>query len=60
MTRSGARRWAPRTLAAGWLAVLALFLAAPPAAAHATLISTDPAEGEVVAETPDVVTFTYD
>ncbi len=60
MKRSVARRWAPRALAAGWLAVLALFLAAPPAAAHATLVSTDPAEGEVVAETPDVVTFTYD
>lgn len=60
MKRSVARRWAPRALAAGWLAVLALFLAAPPAAAHATLVSTDPAEGEVVAETPDVVTLTYD
>jgi copper transport protein len=60
VTRSVARRWAPRALAAGWLAVLALLLAAPPAAAHATLVSTDPAEGEVVAETPDVVTFTYD
>ena len=49
-----------RALAAGWLAALALFLAAPPAAAHATLVSTDPVEGEVLAETPDVVTFTYD
>jgi copper transport protein len=52
--------WRARALAAGWLAVLALFLAAPPAAAHATLISTDPVEGEVLPETPDVVTFTYD
>lgn len=52
--------WRARALAAGWLAVLALFLAAPPAAAHATLISTDPVEGEVLPETPDVATFTYD
>ncbi|HET9422453.1 MAG TPA: copper resistance protein CopC [Nocardioides sp.] len=60
MSRSAARRWAPRALAAGWLAVLALVLGAPPASAHATLLSTDPAEGEVVAKTPDVVTFTFD
>ena len=52
--------WRARALAAGWLAALALFLAAPPAAAHATLVSTDPVEGEVLPETPDVVTFTYD
>ncbi|HWM73781.1 MAG TPA: copper resistance protein CopC [Nocardioides sp.] len=58
--RSVTRRWAPRALAIGWLAVLALVLGAPPAAAHATLISTDPAEGEVLEKTPDVVTFTYD
>jgi copper transport protein len=49
-----------RALVVGWLAAIALALAAPPAAAHATLISTDPAEGEVVPETPDVVTFTFD
>jgi copper transport protein len=42
------------------LAALALVLGAPPAAAHATLISTDPQEGQVLQETPDVVTFTYD
>lgn len=42
--------------------VVALLLVggAPPAAAHATLVGTDPAEGEVLAETPDVVTFTFD
>jgi copper transport protein len=49
-----------RALVVGALAVLVLGLATPPAAAHATLLSTDPAEGEVVAETPDVVTFTFD
>jgi len=52
------RAW--RALAAGWLAVVALAVAAAPASAHATLVSTDPAEGEVLGETPDVVTFTFD
>ncbi|WP_341926127.1 copper resistance protein CopC [Nocardioides psychrotolerans] len=43
------------------LAVLALLLVgAAPASAHATLVSSDPAEGEVVATVPDVVTFTFD
>jgi copper transport protein len=49
-----------RALAVGWLTGLALVLGASPAAAHATLVSSDPAEGEVLAEAPDVVTFTYD
>lgn len=53
-------RWAWRALAAGWLAAVAIALCAPPAAAHATLISSDPTEGEVLTETPDVVTFTFD
>ena len=60
MSRPVTRRWALRALAVGWLAALALFLAAPPAAAHATLVSTDPVEGAVLPETPDVVTFKYD
>lgn len=42
------------------LAVLALLVGAAPASAHATLVSSDPAEGEVVATVPDVVTFTFD
>jgi copper transport protein len=42
------------------LAVLALLVGAAPASAHATLVSSDPAEGEVLAEAPDVVTFTFD
>ncbi len=42
------------------LAVLAVLLGAGPASAHATLVSTDPAEGSVVATVPDVVTFTFD
>ncbi len=42
------------------LQALVLVAGAAPASAHATLVSTDPAEGEVLAETPDVVTFTFD
>ena len=34
--------------------------AAAPASAHATLVSTDPAEGAVLATAPDQVTFTFD
>ena len=49
-----------RALVAGGLAALALALGAAPAAAHATLVSTDPAEGEVLTETPDEVTFIFD
>jgi copper transport protein len=45
---------------AALLTALLLAAGAAPASAHATLISTDPAEGEVLAETPDVVTFTFD
>jgi copper transport protein len=58
--RPAVRRWALRALAVGWLAALALVLGAPPAAAHASLISSDPAEGEVLAEAPDDVVFTFD
>ncbi|WP_109508698.1 copper resistance protein CopC [Nocardioides speluncae] len=56
-TRRG--RWAAR------LAVLALVVAASvlgvatPASAHAELVSTDPAEGAVLAEAPDQVTLTF-
>ncbi len=46
------------------VAVLAVGLltvaAAAPASAHATLVGTDPAEGEVLPTAPDVVTFTFD
>ena len=53
---------APRTAAFILLAVVALAMAvvpAAPAAAHATLISTDPAEGAVLEEAPDEVRFTF-
>ncbi len=58
--RSGPRRL---LVVAGLVALLhasILLVGAAPASAHATLIGTDPAEGEVLAETPDVVTFTFD
>jgi copper transport protein len=42
------------------LHALILLVGASPASAHASLIGTDPAEGEVLAKTPDVVTFTFD
>ncbi len=49
-----------RALAAGLLAGLLVGSAGAPASAHASLVSTDPAEGAVVPEAPDVVTFTFD
>ncbi|WP_134764921.1 copper resistance protein CopC [Nocardioides sp. 1609] len=53
----------PRLLGAAGLVLAVLLLvvgAAAPASAHATLVSSDPTEGEVLASTPDVVTFTFD
>ena len=52
----------PRTLLACLLVPLALLLvlgSAAPAAAHATLISTDPADGAVLETAPEQVTFTF-
>ncbi|MDZ5622905.1 copper resistance protein CopC [Nocardioides bizhenqiangii] len=48
-----------RVLAAALLAGLLVGSAAAPASAHASLVSTDPAEGAVVAEAPGAVTFTF-
>ena len=48
-----------RALAAVLLAGLLVGSAGAPASAHASLVSTDPAEGAVVPEAPDVVTFTF-
>ncbi|WP_322921460.1 copper resistance protein CopC [Nocardioides renjunii] len=57
-----------RRRAAGWLllasalvhaALLLVLGTASPAAAHATLVSTDPAEGAVLEAAPDQVTFTF-
>ena len=49
-----------RALTAVLLAGLLVGSAGAPASAHASLVSTDPAEGAVVPEAPDVVTFTFD
>ena len=52
---SPVRRW-------GWLVAVATMLVlatAGPASAHAELIRTDPAQGAVLDEAPDVVTFTF-
>lgn len=49
-----------RALLVVWVAVLALFGAGIPAAAHNVLISSDPAEGEQLDTGPDVVTLTFD
>lgn len=49
-----------RALASVLLAVAVTGAAAAPASAHASLVSTDPAEGEVLAAPPDTVTLTFD
>ncbi len=41
-------------------AVLGVLGTAGPASAHATLVSTDPAEGAVLPQAPGTVTFTFD
>lgn len=51
---------APALVAALLLAAVAVLGLAAPASAHATLVSTDPAEGAVLASAPDQVTFTFD
>ncbi len=62
MTPTRARswwRWASRLAAATVAAVCAVLVLAWPASAHATLVSTDPADGAVLAETPETVTFVF-
>ena len=53
-------RRVPALLAALLIAAFAVLGLAAPASAHATLISSDPAEGAVLNEAPDQVTFTFD
>lgn len=50
-----ARRWGALLA----LAVVLVWGAAAPAAAHAELVGTDPVEGAVLPEAPDVVRFTF-
>ncbi len=61
---TGQRRRTGARLAAAWLAVgaiVALFVlgTAAPASAHATLISTDPAEGAVLPTAPEQIRLTF-
>ena len=49
-----------RALAAALLAGLLVGSAGAPASAHASLVASDPAEGELLAEAPDEVTLTFD
>jgi copper transport protein len=49
-----------RALTAAVLAGLLVGAAAAPASAHASLVSSDPAEGAVLEEAPDTVTLTFD
>ena len=59
---------APRVRWRGWLGLLASALVgvalalapAAPASAHASLVRTDPAEGQVLAESPRVARLTFD
>ncbi|WP_408896291.1 copper resistance protein CopC [Nocardioides sp. R1-1] len=53
-------RRVPAYLLAVLVAALAVVGPAGPASAHATLVSTDPAEGSVLPEAPGEVTFTFD
>ena len=50
----------PACLLAVVLAGLAVLLGAAPASAHASLLKTDPSEGQVVAAAPSTVRFTFD
>ncbi|MFI2365773.1 copper resistance protein CopC [Promicromonospora sp. NPDC019610] len=64
MTRRTAGHRTAGRRAGGWLLLLAVAWAlllgsASPAAAHATLISTDPAQGAVLDAAPERVTFTF-
>ncbi|UUW89494.1 copper resistance CopC/CopD family protein [Pimelobacter simplex] len=53
-------RRVPALLIAVLVAVLTVLGTATSASAHATLVSTDPAEGAVLPEAPSEVTFTFD
>ncbi|PKH39021.1 copper transport protein [Nocardioides alpinus] len=59
MTRHPARRRSAAWLLLACLSVLLLLGSASPASAHATLVSTDPAEGAVLEAAPEQVRFTF-
>lgn len=54
------RRTVRRLVLAAALALVGSVLLAGPASAHASLISTDPTEGQVLASAPSRATFTFD
>jgi copper transport protein len=49
-----------RLVTAAAACLLALLASAAPAAAHASLVSTDPADGTLLAKSPGQATFTFD
>ncbi len=62
MTSPARPQWWRRALGPVCTALVALAIllgASPPAAAHAELVDTDPAEGAVVETAPDTVTLTF-
>lgn len=56
----GVRRLALAGALSAVLALVGSVLVAAPASAHASLLTTDPSEGQVLASTPDKATFTFD
>ncbi|MFT4186949.1 MAG: copper resistance protein CopC [Aeromicrobium sp.] len=52
-------RWARVIASAGLLLALGWLLAASPASAHASLVSTDPADGAVLPDSPESITLTF-
>lgn len=59
-TRQLPRGWACRLALAGLLALLGAAALAGPATAHANLVSTDPAPGQVLESPPEMITLTFD
>jgi len=53
------RRWAIRLIAVAAACLIAILTPAGPAAAHTTLIATDPVDGAVLAEAPDHAALTF-
>jgi copper transport protein len=58
--RQRQRGWAARLALAGLLACLGGIVLAGPATAHADLVSSDPAAGEVLPSPPEQITLTFD
>ena len=60
MQRRSSWWWALRLVTAASACLFALLAAATPAAAHASLVSTDPVDGTVLAESPGRAALTFD